>query len=322
MLSEADRKRLEKAFVESYKSVPKAKKEELDVLIINILEGRDEKKADRKEILDFESMEQEINTFLENAYAQNYFVANRVIPKNQRPKWRFLVKNYLKQLEKIPADSEYHSRTVKLLGDLYRMLCYGCCYYIFSTEDTFRSIGWEQPKVFQMLVKKTFSGGYTRENIRQLILDACTGGLSSECLYEENMIVLLSELKTSDVKYLAIETARQLVDEQKEKLRTLKKYDSRRYHLEEAVNKLCGMILMIFVKLGEPEDGVKYFFDTYRKDDRECMLYMALDYTNYVGDDRVWMWVYEYGVKKGIKPRERLVKEYEEMKAEAVSCEK
>lgn len=322
LLGEADRERMEKAFVESYKSVPKAKKEELDLLITSILEGKDLKKGDKNENLDFDALEREITIFLENAYAQNYFAPNRVIPKNQRPKWRFIVKGYLKQLEKIPAESEYHPRAVKALRELYHMLCYGCSFYIFSTDDTFRSIGWEQPKVFQMLVKKTFSQGYSKEDIRQMVLDGCTGGLSRECLHEEMMIVLLGELRTSDVKYLAIEAAKELVAERKDRLKTLKKHDYGQYDLKEAVNKLCGMILMLSIELGDTEDGVNYFFRTSMEYSKEITLFVALRYVDFVGDDRVWMWIYEYGVKKGIEPREQLRREYEEMKRELEKGEK
>lgn len=316
LLSEADRKRMEKAFVECYKAVPKGKKEELDELIAAIFEGGDEKKVSKKENVDYEALEREINVFVENAYAQNYFVPNRVIPKSQRPKWRFLVKNYIKQLEKVPAENEYSERMVKLLRDLYHMLCYGCNYYIFSTDDPFRSVGWEQPKLFLVLVKKTFSTGYSKENIKQMVQDACTGGLSTESLHIENMICLLGELKTSDVKFMAIEAAKELAGELENKLKALKKYDSGRYYMEEAIDNYCGMVLMISIQLAEKESGTAYFFSTSKESDKEITLYKALDYVDYVGEDETWKWVYEYGVKKKIKPRKSLTEEYERIKRE------
>lgn len=49
----------------------------------------------------------------------------------------------------------------------------------------------------------------------------------------------MPELKTSDVKHMAIEEAQKLIDERK-KLKGLKKYDSNRYYLEEEINNLCG----------------------------------------------------------------------------------
>lgn len=62
---------------------------------------------------------QELRNLIENVYAQNYFAPNRVIPKSQRPKWRFMVKGFIKGLEKIPAEDENYTRAVKLLTDLF-----------------------------------------------------------------------------------------------------------------------------------------------------------------------------------------------------------
>lgn len=312
LLGEAERELIEKAFLESYKHLPKNKKEELDETITDILKGREPQKAEKAEPINFESLESEIAMFVENAYAQNYFAPNRVIPKSQRPKWRFLVKNYIKELERIPVEGDSYPRAVKCLEDLYGVLCYGCNYYIFSTEDPFRSVGWRQPELFHMLVKKTFSMGYSKENMSRLLLRACTGGLSRESLHEGNMIALLSELKTTDVKYMAIDTARELIKERKAKFASLKKYENDRYSMMEAVNNLSGMILMISAGLGELEDGVKYFFENNMERTKEIALYRALDYVDDIGDDSQWIWVYEYGIKAKIKPREQLVEEYEE----------
>ena len=49
---------------------------------------------------------------------------------------------------------------------------------------------------------------YSEENISKLLLLAATGGLSRESLYVYQELVLLGELKTADVKYMAIEEAK------------------------------------------------------------------------------------------------------------------
>ena len=47
------------------------------------------------------------------------------------------------------------------------------------------------------------------------------------------------------------------------------------------------------------------------------MLYRALDVVNQMeGDNRLWLDVYRYGLKKKIKPREFLVEEYKRRLAE------
>ena len=318
VLSKADRSLLEKAFVESYKKFPKRQKEEIDQIITDILEGKDTSASAKKNSpVNFDELKGQITFFIENAYAQNYFAPNRIIPKSQRPKWRFMVKNFIKELQKVSADGENYQESVKLLTDLYRLICYACNYYLFSTDDPFRSIGWEQSAFFQLVVKKTFGDGYSREKISALLLYAVTGGLSRESLYIFQEMVLLMELKTSDVKYMVIEEAKKLVETQEVKLSGLGKYDGKRYYLETAINELCNMILITSIDLAEPEEGIAYYFKKCRKSSQEIVLYRALDVVNQMeGDNRLWLDVYRYGLKKKIKPREFLVEEYKRRLAE------
>lgn len=97
------------------------------------------------------------------------------------------------------------------------------------------------------------------ENISKLLLYAATGGLSRESLYIDQEMVLLANLKTSDVKDMAIEEAKKQIEEREKKLAGLKKYDNQRYYLEEAIDELCGIILMISIELAEPEKGQTVF---------------------------------------------------------------
>ena len=315
--SASEREHVEKAFVESYKQLRKMQKEEIDPILIDILKGKAAEKKKTAANLSFEDLEQQITVFLENAYAQNYLAPNRIIPKNQRPKWRFLVKNFIKELEKIPPEHSNYSKAVKLLSDLYHLLCEACNYYLFSTDDAFRSIGWEQPALFELLVKKTFADGYSREKISTLLLHAATGGLSRESLHTYQERALLNGLKTSDVKYAAIEEAKKLVDARTEKLVGLTKYDSKRFQLEDEINEFCKMILMTSIALSEPEPGLKYFFHHTNYQTKEITLYCALDLVSQMEADDLWITVYEnYGIKKKIKPRDFLVKKYEENKCQ------
>lgn len=314
LLSTSDREHLEKAFVEIYKQLRKAQKEEIDPLLTGILEGKSASKVKKQKEVDFAELEQDITDFIQNAYAQNYFASNRIIPKSQRPKWRFMVKNFIKVLEKIPVESGDHPKAVKLLTDLYVLMCEACNYYLFSTDDAFRSIGWKQSDFFGLVVKKTFAAGYAREDIARLVQYAATGGLSSESLHIEQEMELIVELKTSDVKYTAIEEAKKLVEEKSGKLAALKKYDSGRYHLEREINELCSMIFLIMVELAEPEEGMKYYFKNCKEDRKEAILYQALQLADCV-DDELWVKVYEYGVSKKIQPYDSLKEEYEDRKS-------
>lgn len=315
LLSNSEKTYIEKAFIEIYKQLPKQRKEEMDPVIQDILSGKNISESKKKTSINFTDLKQEIQTFIENAYAQNYFAPNRIIPKNQRPKWRFLVKGYIKELVKIPQQDENYAESTRLLKELYRLICEACNYYLFSTDDAFHSIGWQQPELFALVAKKVFGGGYTRENISELLLLASTGGLSRESLHVYQQLELLSELKTSDVKYMAMEEAKKLISERETRLMELKKYSSKQYDLKEAINNLCDMILMIQITLAEPEPGIQYYFKTCLEVSREIVLYRALRLTRYLDkeNDKLWLQIYEYGKKQKIKPRESLVREYQRL---------
>ena len=214
LIKKADRPLLEKAFAECYKQFSKSKKEEIDLLVQEILSGRDSGGAKKQEV-NFEELEKQIDWFAQNAYAQNYLVPNRIIPKNQRSKWRFQVMNFIKQLQKIPADSEYSQRAADCLEKIYKVLAAGCNVYLFSSDDPFSSVQWKQEELFHLLVTMTFRTGYSREKIRRLLPLTSSGGLSRWSLYIGNQLAFLSALNTSDLKYMAIEEAKELIAETK-----------------------------------------------------------------------------------------------------------
>lgn len=223
-----------------------------------------------------------------------------------------MVKNFIKELIKVSPGDDNYEKAVKLLTDLYALICEACNVYLFSTDDPFRSIGWKQPDFFQLLVTRTFANGYSRESISRMMLLATTGGLSRESLYILQETVLLGGLKTSDVKYMAIEEGKKLVEEREEKLkeRAGNKYDSRQYYIREAVNELCSMIFIITMTLAEAEDGMAYFFKHCTEPDKEITLYRALDLADWMDEDDLWIKVYEYGIKKKIRPRDSSQEEY------------
>lgn len=139
LLKKSDREKIEKAFAERYKHFSKAQKEEIDFLIQDILSGTEKEKEKKKQEINFDDLESEIFLFVKNALAQNYLIANRSVPKNQRSKWRFQVMNFIKKLEKVLPESECYERSVQCLWSLYKVLCQGCNEYLFSTDDPFAS---------------------------------------------------------------------------------------------------------------------------------------------------------------------------------------
>lgn len=312
LISNSNEEVLKKAIVEVYKLVPTGKKQDADVVIENVLSGNTTKKVKSVEKVDYSKLSAEINYFLENAYAQNYYVPNKVVSKKERPKWRFHVKRYVKELDKVSIDNDFYNEAVELLIKLYRMMCYACDYYLFSSTDTFQSVGISQYDFYEIFVKKALAKGFTEDAITTLVLCSATGGLSRNSLYVDQEMLLLSYLHTNDVLKITINKSKELVDAATKKVVKENGYSTRRYLLEREIRNFCDVILMSEIKLGEFEDGYVYYFDHVKERDLEVVLYCALDIIEmYTEDDNLWIECYEYAVKnRRINPRDYLKESY------------
>ena len=320
-LKEYDQAALIEMFVAAYKLLPKYVKEtEIDPVIQNGLPSREERKAKQEAPMEFADLEAEILEFVEDAYQQNYFAPNRKIPKSKRPKWRFMVKDYIKKLQKIPEGDEHFERSCELLLKLYSMLCYGCNYYIFSTDDPFRSVGIAQPELYRLVAARTFQTGWTEKNAREMIKAAAFCGLSRECLHEYLYMELIGLLKIPDTKELIIEQAERLLQEEMEKLEELKRQKKRAYdfgHREfeykENIGELNELITAVYVSMRETEKAVKNFWKYTKERDPEISLYILLRVIDRFGDDADWKMAYEDGLRRKIKPRKLLQEIYHDL---------
>jgi len=151
LLEKYSEQQLRLIIAEMYKAIPKAIKEDKD--IDGILTNPDEltpSKARKKEqpsVPDIETLQYETEQFIEYAYNQYYFAPNTIIPKGQRPKWRFISKRLYKALLAAAASEEHLPLASDLLTQLYVMLCYSCSYTLFSAYDSFQSVGIERVRV-------------------------------------------------------------------------------------------------------------------------------------------------------------------------------
>lgn len=314
LMEAADMEHLMKAFAESYKQLKKGQREEIDPVLINILKGNEIEKKKEEAVVDFGELAGQVDDFIKNAYAQNYFAPNRVIPKSQRSKWRFMVKNFIKELDKVSVRDANYPKAAKLMEELYQMLCDGCKQYLFSTDDPFRSIGWDQAALFELVLKKTFAAGYRQEDIVRLLLQAIDAGLSTESLQLEQELVFIDSMKTREAKELAACEARKLIAEREKQFDSVKKRRDGQYYMESAVNELCTVLLGLSARLADMDQGVEYFFKHYREERKEAVLYHALSLLDQMEEDDLWIAVYEYAIQRKIEPYDAMKRSYEDRK--------
>lgn len=310
-LKKADRTQVEAIASELYKSLPKAKKEDADISIQTILAGVDLKKTKKQdEIVNFNELKNQIQVFLEDANQSYYFIPNRIIPKSNRSKWRFKVKQFLKDLSKVQADTPEYLEAKILLKDVYKLLCKACNVYLFSTNNPFHAVGIAQCDMFYDVSSAMLHLTPTNETMREILVLATSSGLDYSTLHAELEFIVLNELKTKELEILALEEAKSLVQEQQMRLKQIKKSSSSKYYIEHSVEELCKLVLLIHMKMDDGEEGVRYFFKNYKGYEKEIELYSALYTIDLMEDDELWVWTYTYGIKNKIKPRDELKEQY------------
>ena len=318
-MKSADRAVLEKIAADLYRRLPKAlKEEELDTFIDQLLAGDVPPKAAKSGQIPFEQLEKEIQTFLSHVDANYYWEPNRVVPKAQRSKWRFEVMRFLKQLDAIPSDDAHAQSAAKLYLEIYNRLAYGCGNYIFPSEDPFASIRRRQGDYYPVMVARYFSTGFTDDSILDMLRAATSTYIDRNSLYEEFELAFIRELRTRDMREKAMAIAqREVLRLEAETHSKPKRYLTlQEYEVKRKICEICIVILGLGIAIYEEAEAVDFFMKHYDEHSQEIKLYVALSsIDNFGGSPSFWLKTYENGVRRGIKPRDGLVAEYEERKA-------
>lgn len=271
--------------------------------------------------IDFAALKSGIALFLEYADQGYYYAPNRVIPKSKRSKWRFEVKEFLKQLETVKPDDPNAEEAAKLMREIYHRLCYGCGVYIFPSEDPFRSIGIRQPDYYEKMVKRYFGCGFSEKRIVDMLHDAVEVNLDKESLHVELESIFASELPTSDMKQLAMGLAKNRIAELEKERAGFKKYDNRRFRNEDLTNEYSAVVLILGIVLEEGMEAADYCWKHRVEVTSEIKLYCILEVLKIYKEEKLWVNVFEKYSSK-VKPRESLQKKYKELKAKITENEK
>lgn len=199
---------------EMYKAMPKKLREEKDIdpMIQDIGAYMRVGKALKKKenIVGINDLKPEIEQFINYAYNQYYFAPNSFVHKNERPKWRFKVKAYIKDLQSISSEGDEGNTAADLLKRLYEMLSYACGFYIFNTDDPFRSVGIGQVDLLHTIISRMFAQSINKGSVRSAIELVINNGLDRETLYSDLIMELIENLKSADAKEIAIEQCKVL----------------------------------------------------------------------------------------------------------------
>jgi hypothetical protein len=299
---------------EMYKSMPKKLREDKDIdeLLKDVQAyariGKAEKTQGKQ--INIEEIKPQIELFIEYAYKQYYFAPNNYIHKKDRPKWRFIVKAYIKDLQDVRAEGTEGETATVLLTKLYEMLSYGCAYYIFNTDNPFRSVGIEQTDLLDSIIKRKLANGIGKECVRSAISLVINSNVDRETLTSSLINVLLANLKSTDSKELAIEQCMAV----KEELEGQKPNSSRKssssnfseYYHKEKINNLVEMLFKLYMALCEYDKAIAYFNRNNMERDKEVALYVLLSHLFNYDLKEHWLNEYDRALKNGVEPREAL----------------
>lgn len=310
-LSKMNKQELIKLTVEFYKLIPKAKKE--DYQLDQLIQNPDQKKKGPKkgQLQSIGELEQDITTFISHAKEQYYLAPNRVVPKKERPKWRFKVKRWYKELTNSKRPSEELPRQADILKRLYELICESCGFQYFTAYDSFESIGIEQTEFYQSviyLIQKAEGKASMVEPGIRLIVD---NYLNRYTLFSGLMEILIAQLHIPDLKEKGIAISKKIIAE----LQFTPKPESNRFQWsssgefrkKEKHNNLVELIFRLHMSLYEYEEAIAFFHLKYSEARLEIKLYILVSMLfGYELKDHIKQEI-EIAQKSGIVPRQSLL---------------
>jgi len=313
---------------EMYKLIPKTLREEksVDDLVENPTGFAEKRRGRQKtrstENVDVASLEDDINMFIDYAYKQYYFAPNSYVSKKKRPKWRFKVMRFYKQLSSVRSDSEDALKATQLLESIYKVICHGCRYVIFSGDDPFRSIQIKQSDfLHQVLVRKREMqppAEFVSGAVDLLLLE----GFGKETVPTSLIKLVVDLLPSPEMKEMAIgccDQTRKKVFRELRSLKASKKLEwSKEYALNEKLSKLAELGFFCYTALQEVERAIDYYWQHSPEKDPEVKLYVLLERLTSLRLKDQWINVYEKAVASGIKPRKVLQETYQYISANDV----
>lgn len=302
-LSKHDRNTLEDIIIELYKRMPKSKKEEynIDDFITNPI------KEAKKEIMpiSFNQLKEEIKYFLDCVDNEYYSSPNRIISKEERSKWRFKVRRYIKELNKIDINNPFYEDATLLLIELYKRLSKGSHYLLFSNWETFKATSISQDDFYDLIIKRILINDYTKEDVIECLnlLEVPKDPYASSCDMFDNFTSNISKNKEEVISLL------------KDKINILKKEikiskDST-YEKEDMIDNFMICIMDLYFSLDKIDVGIKYFKENYIHYDEEVRMYIILEKLEKYELYTYWIKLYE---ENKVNYRRFLVEKYNEIK--------
>lgn len=303
-----------KLAVEFYKLVPKAKKEDNDLdALINAPTDKSVKPKDTEGVRTLDTIEAEINTFIANAKEQYYLYSNKVVSNKERPKWRFKVKAWYKELTNPKNKGFNQIQQADVLVNLYNILCESCRYQYFSADDTFQSVGVVQEdflkSVLQLMEQVHGKIGLAHKGVG-LVINNDTG---PNTFSSELMIELINALELPDYKYEALDIVNEMLAQLNKpvvvdpKRRVVSMDSMEEYRLKYKKNKLAELGFRLHASLLEYNAAIDFYNKYAKESSEEIKLYILIRFLFELRQKDLIKSELEKAQQQGIKLRSALI---------------
>lgn len=200
---------------------------------------------------------------------------------------------------------------------IYEMLCYACHTYLFNSDNPFRAVGIQQSALLEKVISRMLEGGVSDECIKSAIELFINKDIYRGELDLELVITVANQMKTTDVKEIAISQCKLIKKEliagqaKGSKKTSHTYYGDDKFRMTEKRNNLTKLIFMIYLNLYENEKAIKYFQSNYIERDKERTQAFLLHYLMQCECMPDWIKEYEQGLEKGMEFKESYQREYQ-----------
>lgn len=305
---------LQELIVEMYKVMPKSLKEEKDIdsLLADFSRQMSAKKQKKEpEPVDMEWLTFAVPTFVEYAMNQYYFAPNRVISKKERPKWRSQVKNFLKELQRVPATGEEGIVATELIQELYKVVAYGSRYHVFNTTNTFKAVDMDSVQFSELIITRILANGFNSSTVHKAVSVATTIDPSPIPYYSSILYTVSGLFPTVDSKLLALDQCRVVRKEIQQRLQQVRGSGTMlHYELGTKLDMVTGLELILHIELAEEEKAVKQFMKFYDEKNKEVKIYVLVQFLEILEKFELIKRIIADAIQQGVPVREQLLKEY------------
>lgn len=286
--------------VELYRRIPNnvIKEKSLDELITAPRSFvRSQKKPKVVELPDPREIALDMEIFIRDAKNGYYCSPNSYIRKADRPKWRFHVKRFHRDLVALFKDPGSLNEVSRLLELLYDLLCSSAEKGLFNSADVFESIGIPKEKFYGDLVtaKRAIARDLTWIDQAMELLFRYESYSRSDA-----MRFLVGELTTNALReealLVVIRTFQQKTEPRGRKLNPLNQ-----------TNDLAELALRICLSMKDYKQGLDLYWTHYVAPNKEIAVFVLLRILEEHKEMALWLQEYKAAKDAGVTLRRELV---------------